>query len=567
VLVDPKSFNAGVELLHLSPDGSMAAFAVRKDGAEEVSVRFVSIADGAVLPDELPAGRYFGVAIAVDSKGARGVYYGRELSDREGTRLYYHRFGGDPAAPAADAEIFGEGYGRASVVWGNLSDDGRWLVNHGVYGTKQQIDLYLDRVPYDASARREVVSGVNAPFYGGVLGDRLVIHTTWQAPRGRVFVAPVDNPGREHWREIVPQHESAVINKVFGAGGRLIVEYLDNIQSRLAVFDLDGKHLADIPLPAPGTIGGFTGRFDDPIVYFSFSSFHLPGTLYRYDLRSGDLSVWRTPGSSPDGDAYESKQIWVTSKDGTRVPLFVVHRRGLKLDGSHPAIVTAYGGFATSLTPKYQPEAAWWVEHGGVWAVANVRGGGELGAQWHDSAVREHKQRSIDDLIAVAQGLVEAGYTRPERLAAWGHSNGGMLVAAAMVQRPDLFRAVVSTHPLLDMLRYNQFLAARFWLPEYGSPEMENFFPYLRAYSPYQNTAEGVRYPAVFLETSYGDTQVAPLHARKMAARLQALGSPERPVLLRHHLKAGHGGESVTRDQRIDELVDILSFLDWQLGG
>jgi prolyl oligopeptidase len=247
--------------------------------------------------------------------------------------------------------------------------------------------------------------------------------------------------------------------------------------------------------------------------------------------------------------------------------MFVMHRRGLKLDGSHPAIVTAYGGFATSLTPKYQPEAAWWVERGGVWVVANVRGGGELGSAWHEAALREHKQRSIDDLIAVAQGLIEAGYTRPERLATWGHSNGGLLVAAAMVQRPELFRAVVSTHPLLDMLRYNQFLAARFWLPEYGSAELENAFPYLRAYSPYQNAAEGARYPAVFLETSFGDTQVAPLHARKMAARLQALAAPDRPVILRHHQTAGHGGEGVTLDQRIDELVDILSFLDWQLGG
>jgi prolyl oligopeptidase len=198
--------------------------------------------------------------------------------------------------------------------------------------------------------------------------------------------------------------------------------------------------------------------------------------------------------------------------------------------------------------------------------VANVRGGGELGAGWHQAAVREHKQRSIDDLIAVAQGLIDAGYTDPKRLATWGHSNGGLLVAAAMVQRPELFRAVVSTHPLLDMLRYNQFLAARFWLPEYGSPERADAFPHLRAYSPYHNVAEGVRYPAVFLETSYADTQVAPLHARKMAARLQALAAPERPVVLRHHQHTGHGGEGVSLDQRVEELVDVLSFLRWQLG-
>lgn len=574
VLVDPRRFSSGesraaVELLDLSPDGRWAAFAVRRNGAEEVSVRFVSVSDGTVLADELPAGRYFGVALT-----GQGAYYGRERADGEGSRLHYHRFGTDPAA---DPVVFGEGYGRASVVWGNLSDDGRWLVSHGVSGTRQQIDVFLDRVEGEgAPVRREVVSGIDAPFYAGVVGDRLVIHTTWEAPRGRIFVAPLDNPGREHWREIVPQHESAVISKVFGAGGRLLVEYLDNIQSRLAVFDLDGRPLGDVPLPAPGTIGGFAGSSDDPVVYFSFSSFHLPGTIYRYDLDSRRLSVWRAPRLSLDAPmlsldagAYEAKQLWVTSKDGTRVPLFVIHRRGLALDGSHPAIITAYGGFGTSLTPSYEPQAAWWVENGGVWAVANVRGGGELGAAWHEAAVREHKQRSIDDLIAAAQGLVDAGYTRPDRLAAWGHSNGGLLVAAAMVQRPELFRAVVSTHPLLDMLRYNQFLAARFWLPEYGSPERDDAFPALLAYSPYHHVAEEVRYPAVFLETSYADTQVAPLHARKMAARLQAVqavASPDRPVLLRHHQDVGHGGEGVSLDQRVDELVDVLSFLRWQLG-
>jgi prolyl oligopeptidase len=578
VLVDPQRFStsesrAAVELLDLSPDGTLAAFAVRRDGAEEVSVRFVSVSDGTIHPDELPGGRYFGVAVAADGRGA---YYGRELDNGEGSRLRYHRFGTDPAA---DPVIFGEGYGRATVVWGNLSDDGRWLVSHGVSGTRPQIDVSLDRLEtgapaengalpsgHDLSTRREVVHGVNAVFYAGALGDKLVIHTTWDAPRGRIFVAPLDNPARESWREIVPEHENAVIAKVFGAGGRLLVEYLQDIRSRLAVFDLDGRHLADVPLPAPGSIGNFSGQFDDPIVYFSFSSFHLPGMVYRYDLASGHLAVWRKPRAVLEADAFEAKQIWARSKDGTRVPMFVIHRRGLALDGSHPTIVTAYGGFATSLTPSYQPQAAWWVEHGGVWVVANVRGGGELGAEWHQAAVREHKQRSIDDLIAVAQELVDAGYTRPDRLATWGHSNGGLLVAAAMVQRPDLFRAVVSTHPLLDMLRYNKFLAARFWLPEFGSPDREDAFPYLRAYSPYHNVADGIHYPAVYLETSFGDTQVAPLHARKMAARLQTLATPERPVVLRHHRDVGHGGEGVSLEHFIDELVDVLSFLRWQLG-
>ncbi len=581
VLVDPRQLSDGqgraaVELLDVAPDGEWVAFGVRRDGAEEKAVRFVRVADGAMAPDELPVGRYFGVALAADGQGA---YYARERDDGEGARLHYHRFGTEAAE---DAIVFGEAYRRGSIVWGNLSDDGRWLVHHAIAGNRPQIDVFLDRLDpgpagngahprtgHELATRREVVSGVNAAFYAGVAGDLLVIHTTWQAPRGRVLVAPLATPSREHWREIVPEHRSAVIAKVYAAGGRLLVETLENVHSRLHVFDLEGRALGEVPLPGPGAIGGFAGRFDDPVVDFTFSSFHLPTTSYRYDLAAGKLLPGRETGleTGLEGGAFEAKQLWFTSKDGTRVPAFVMHRQGLALDGSHPTIVNAYGGFATSLTPSYQPQAAWWVDQGGVYVVANVRGGGEFGEAWHEAAMREHKQRSIDDLVAVAEGLVEAGYTRPGRLATWGHSNGGLLVAAAMVARPELFRAVVSTHPLLDMLRYNRFLAARFWLVEYGSPERADAFGWLRAYSPYQNVRPGVRYPAVFLETSFADTQVHPLHARKMAARLQAVAPPERPVLLRHHQDVGHGGEGVSADERLDELVDVLSFLHWQLGG
>ncbi len=570
-LLDPAALDpggeVGLQVLDLSVDGRLVAFSERRRGAQEVVVRFLEIG-GEILADRLPAGRYFGVSIAPDGRGA---YYARELDSGEGARYYFHRFGSDPAQ---DPVIFGEGYGRGSVVWGNLSDDGRYLVLHGVSGTQQRIDVFLDRVDadggptgHDTSHRLEVVQGIDATFYAGVLGDHLVVHTTWKAPRGRVFVAPVATPGMEHWREIVPEDAHAVIRRVFGAGGRLIVEYLEDVHSRLAIYDLEGRHLGDVPLPALGTLGGMSGRWNGDDLYFTFSSFHLPPIVYRYDLRSGRLAPWsRRSEAALDPAGYEVRQVRFPSKDGVEVPMFLIHRRGLALDGSHPTLVTAYGGFATSLTPAFDPAAALWVARGGVYAVVNVRGGGELGAAWHQAAVREHKQRSIDDLLAALDWLVTQGYTRPELLATWGHSAGGLLVAAAMVQRPDAVRAVVSTHPLLDMLRYNRFLAARFWIAEYGSPDRDDAFPYLYAYSPYHHVKAGTVYPAVFLMTSFGDTQVDGLHARKMAARLQGVARPDRPVVLRHYQRTGHGGAGVTTAHRIDELTDIFSFLFWQLG-
>ncbi|MEM9555153.1 MAG: alpha/beta fold hydrolase [Acidobacteriota bacterium] len=576
VLVSPAQVAAGdapntvsLDVEAMSADGQLVAFSIRRQGAAEVSIRFVETASGTLLDDELPTGLYFGIALAPHGGGA---YYGREREDGEGSRVHYHRFGTDPAD---DPVVFGESYGRAAVVWPNPSDDGVYLVHHGVSGTTQQIDLALDRLDgadasaplgHDVSQRRTVVQDVPSAFYGGVAGDRLVIHTTWEAPRGRIFTAPLDSPGQEHWREIVPEHEDAVIETVFAAGGKLLVEYLDDIRSRLVIFDLDGRRLGDVELPGIGSLERFSGHSDHPVVFFTFSSYHLPPTIFRYDIERDDLSVWRSAAPLLDPSSFVGRRLWAESKDGTRVPYFVVHRRDLEIDGARPTIISAYGGFATSLTPSYQPEIAWWVEQGGVWAVANVRGGGELGDTWHQAAVRETKQRSIDDLIAVAEALIESGHTRSERLATWGHSAGGLLVAAAGVQRPDLFRAVVSTHPLLDMLRYNKFLAARFWLPEYGSPDRADAFEHLVAYSPYHNVDPSApQQPAYFFETSYGDTQVAPLHARKMTARMQALATPERPVVLRHHGDVGHGGEGVTAEHRLDELTDVLSFLLWQL--
>ncbi|MCP4661900.1 MAG: S9 family peptidase [bacterium] len=563
VLIDPAAMSAdrskSVRILDLSDDGRLLVYAEQEGGQDEVQVRLFDVDIHQALADQLPKGRYFGVALLSDN---RGMYYARESAPGESARLFFHRLG---TTRADDREIFGEGYPPGTIVWGNLSDDGRYLVVHALTGTPQRVEVYVQKLTMGGEFL-EVVSGIDATFYGGVLGDKLVLHTNWQAPRWRVLVTDPDNPGRDAWREIIPEHEKAVIETVFGAGGRLFVEYLEDVHSRLAVFDLEGRELGDVPFPALGSLGGIRGQWDQNEVFLTFSSFHIPPTVYRYDVRTRELTPWHRPAAAIDPERFEMRQIWYPSQDGTRVPMFMIHPRELKRDGSNPTLLTGYGGFGTSLAPSFNQEAVAWLRRGGVYAIANVRGGGELGEVWHQAAVREKKQNSIADFIGAAEWLIAQGYTRPEKLATTGHSNGGLLVAAAMTQRPELFRAVICSHALVDMVRYNKFLAGRFWLPEYGSPDQPDGFEYLYSYSPYHRLEPNKEYPAVLFITAANDTRVAPLHVMKMTARMQALANPQRPVILRYHKGAGHSGQGFPVNQRIDELTDSLSFLFWQLG-
>jgi prolyl oligopeptidase len=562
VLLDPAALSAdsskSVRILDVSADGGLLAYSIQEGGEDEVEVGFFDLDERRPLADRLPRTRYFSVSVL---PGGHSVYYAREAVAGEGGRLYLHRLGTDPAT---DREVFGDGYGRGTTVWANLSDEGRYLVAHALSATGQRVDVFVKNLA-EGGDFLEAVKGVESTFYGGVQGDVLVVQTDWQAPRGRVLVADPDHPEQAGWREVIPEHEKAVIRTVFGAGGKLFVEYLEDVQSRLAIFDIEGRELGEVPFPAIGSLHGIRGQWDQDDVYFSFSSFHIPVSIYRYEVATGALSVWSKAEASIAPEQFEVRQVWYPSRDGTQVPMFLIHPRDLKLDGSNPTLLTGYGGFSTSLTPAFSEETAAWIERGGVYVVANVRGGGELGEEWHQAAVREHKQRSFDDFIAAAEWLIEKGYTRPEKLALSGHSNGGLLVAAAMIQKPQLFRAVVCSHALLDMVRYNRFLAARFWLPEFGSPELPEYFWPIFDYSPYHRLTKGTTYPAVLFLTAADDTRVAPLHARKMTARMQALATPERPVLLRHYALGGHEVQGRPLSLRIDELTDTLSFLFWQL--
>ncbi|HEV3277512.1 MAG TPA: prolyl oligopeptidase family serine peptidase [Terriglobia bacterium] len=564
VLLDPHPLSpdhtTSVTLQDVSKDGRLIAYGVRLGGKDEESIHLKDVDSGKDLADVLPEARYAGVTLKADKTG---LYYGRQLSS--GPRLFYHALGTDPAK---DQQIFGDGLGPGDIAFPRLSDDGRYLlieVSHGAAAVKTE--LYLQDL-VAGTPIRPVVNDINSRFSGDLAGDRLYIQTNWQAPNSRVLVTDLSTPTRDHWREVVPQSDAA-IEGISAAAGRLFVNYTRDAHSVVKVFGPDGSNGREIPLPTLGTASVVAGRWESPNAFFNFSSFADAGTIYRYDPGQGAPEVWAHVETPVQSDSLAVRQVWYASKDGTRVPMFVVLRKDAKLDGSNPTLMTGYGGFDLSMTPGFSAEAVAWVESGGVFALPNLRGGGEFGEKWHHAGMLADKQNVFDDFEAAAQWLIDNRYTSPAKLAITGQSNGGLLVGAALTQRPDLFRAVVCRYPLLDMLRYQDFLVARFWVPEYGEATNPDEFKYIAAYSPYQNVKQGTKYPAVLFVTGDGDTRVAPLHARKMAAMMQwatsAGQNAGRPILLSYDTKSGHlGGRPLSK--QIDELTDELSFFTWQLG-
>jgi prolyl oligopeptidase len=373
----------------------------------------------------------------------------------------------------------------------------------------------------------------------------------------------VDQPGPEHWRDLIPQ-QKGVINGFKVVDRKLVVRISEDVHSRLAVYDLEGEFIEDVPLPGIGTVSSFSGSLDDPALFFTFSSWVVPTTAYRYDLRTRSLDKLHQRACPVDLSGYETKQVWYTSKDGARVPMFVVARRDIELNGDNPTLLYGYGGFNSSFFPRYRPRIIPFLERGGVWVLANIRGGGEFGQPWHDGGRRQHKQNCFDDFYAAAEKLIELGYTRPGRLACKGGSNGGLLIGAAVVQRPDLFQAALTQVPLMDMLRFHKWGMGAQWVHEYGDPEDAGEFQWVRAYSPYHNVKAGTDYPATLIVTAESDNRVDTAHAFKMTAALQAATSGTRPILLRCERKAGHGaGKPLS--MRIQNQSEDWAFLMWQL--
>ena len=552
-----------------SEDGKYIAYGTSASGSEESTLRLVESATGRVLPDTIERTRFASVAWLKDSSA---FYYTRhpkkgEVPDGEEVyhvKVFFHQLGNDPAK---DAYIFGEGRNPQDIPNVNLSEDDRWLlINVGEGWTKTEMylkDLQSKDPPVEITAGKDFLYG--GDFFQG----KLYITTNEDAPHYRVFVADMARAKRENWKEIIPQTE-AVLQNASVVGGKLLVQYEHNATSELKLFSLEGKKIADVVLPAIGTVFAASGRYDRNEIFFGFQSYTVPPSIYRVDLDSVKSELWaKVDAPSIDPSAYDVQQVWYTSKDGTKVPMFVVSKKGIEKNGKNPTLLYGYGGFNVSMTPAFSRSMFLWMEHGGIYAVANLRGGAEFGEDWHRAGMLEKKQNVFDDFIAAGEYLISQKYTDRDHLAIYGGSNGGLLMGAMITQRPDLFRAVVCAVPLLDMLRYQNFQIAKLWIPEYGSAEDARQFDWIYAYSPYHHVKPGQEYPAILFMTGDTDTRVDPMHAKKMAALMQAEAkngsSKERPILLRIETKAGHGqGKPVTK--QIEESTDMYSFLFWQLG-
>ncbi|MFN0170830.1 MAG: prolyl oligopeptidase family serine peptidase [Bryobacteraceae bacterium] len=552
LLVDPEPMSpahtTSVALYELSDDGKLMLYGVRQGGEDEMVMVWLDPAKNEQI-SRMPKARYLGVAI---ERGNRGLYYG--VMKKEGPRVFRRRLD----ASGEDPLVFGDGIGPDSWITPLLSPDDRSLLLTVSRGWDRG-ELYLNRTGGKQS--RHLTKGIEANFTPVVAGDQVFVLTNWKAPKGRVMAFHWKHPEIESWREVVPEGPDA-IEEIAVGGGRLFVHAIESAKSRLRVYEPSGRRLPDVTFSADGTIRFIGGRWQEPDVYVAFTSFHIPTTIYRYT--ASGTTVWHEPSVKVDNSSIEMKQVWYKSKDGTKVPMFVVHKKGLQLDGTNPALLTGYGGFNQNLKPQFTSSVRVWVERGGIFAQANLRGGGEFGETWHQAGMLERKQNVFDDFIAAAEFLIARKYTSPEKLAIQGGSNGGLLVGAAMTQRPELFRAVICAVPLLDMVRYHRFLLAKLWVPEYGSADDPKQFEYIYKYSPYHHVKAGTKYPAVLFVTGDADTRVDPLHARKMTALMQASNGSGRPVVLRYDTTFGH-----TRSQPLDKtLTDVthdLKFLMWQL--
>jgi prolyl oligopeptidase len=573
VLVDANSLAAdgtiALDWFQPSENGKYVAYGTSPSGSEMSTLHVIESKAGEILPDTIERTRAASIAWLHDNSGFYYTRYpkkgevpaGQEMYNRH---VYFHLLG---SPVETDDAIFGEGRDPEDWPGVSLSNDGRWLlINVSEGWTKSELFL-MDLKGGKAPIR--LTTGKNFLYSADIFDGKVYITSNEDAPRYRVFVTDAGNFDREAWKEIIPQSD-AVLQGAAVFGGKLVAQYEQNASSQVKTFDLDGKKLNDIALPAIGTVYSSGGKWNRDEVFYGFQSFTFAPSIYRYDLKDGSTSLWtKVDAPSIEASAYDVQQEWFNSKDGTRVPMFVVHKKGLQKNGKNPTLLTAYGGFNVSLTPTFSRTAYLWMEHGGIYAVANLRGGAEFGEDWHRAGMLDKKQNVFDDMIAAAQHLISEKYTDKHHLAIQGGSNGGLLMGAMITQRPDLFRAVVCQVPLLDMLHYQDFQIAKLWIPEYGTAENPDQFKWLYAYSPYHHVKTGVEYPAILFMTADTDTRVDPMHAKKMTALMQAAAqngsSHTRPILLRIESKAGHGaGKPVTK--QIEEFTDVYSFLFWQLG-
>ena len=553
----------------VAPDGLLLGYSTAAGGSDLQDIHLRDLQAGRDLPDVVSHVKFTGISWTRDSKGFfysrfRGSAEGANLQDANTHhQLWYHALGAVP-----ERLIFERTDDSTAGVNGAVSDDGRWLYVFSSSGTSNNrlwmVDLKDPRHP-DVGGRLVPVTtqedADNTPL--GVVGRKLYLYTNWQAPKGRIVSVALGDSDRTHWRTVVPEGPD-VMNDEALVGTHLIVTYLVDVQSRMKLYDLIGAAQGEVPLPDVGTAGGLSGRNDGSDFFFSFSSYLRPATVYRYDFATRRLEPFQATKTPFDPGPYETRATFYQSKDGTRIPIFIMARKGLTRDGSHPTLLYGYGGFDISLPPFFSPAVAAWVEMGGVYALANLRGGGEYGEAWHHAGMREKKQNVFDDFIAAAEFLQKEGYATAKTLAIQGGSNGGLLVGAAMTQRPDLFGVALPAVGVMDMLRYQRFTGGQFWAGEYGSSVDSSAVGYLLAYSPLHNLKAGTCYPATLVTTADHDDRVVPGHSFKFTAMLQAAQGCPRPVLIRVETAGSHGYRPT--DRIIAEIADEYAFALANLG-
>jgi prolyl oligopeptidase len=570
VLLDPNTMSQDgtVSLGTWVPsyDGKRVAYALKANNSDEATLHLIDVASGKESPIDVIEGAKYAQPSWTPS--GDGYFYtwlppvggAVTVAERPGhAEIRFHKIGADPKTDARVHDKTGNPQTFLSVEG---SRDGHWLFVYVSHGWNSTDIYYRDQRVKDPTWQPFAV-GLPSQFEVTAWRDRFYVRTNDGAPRWRVYVADPKRPARADWKEIVPQSD-AVLDGVQIVGEHLALTYLRNAASELEVRTLDGTPVRKVALPGIGTTGGMVGNPADDEAYFTFMSFTVPHEVYRTSVKSGATTLWAEVKVPIDPAPYTVEQVWYPSKDGTQISMFIVRRKDMPKDGSTPFLLGGYGGFNVSLTPMFYGGRYPWLEAGGGFAIPNLRGGGEYGEDWHKAGMLERKQNVFDDFIAAAQFLIDAGYTRPDRLAIRGGSNGGLLMGAAVTQRPDLFRAVLCEVPLLDMVRYHKFGSGKTWVPEYGSADDEAGFKTLFAYSPYHHVKHAA-YPSLLMMSADSDDRVDPMHARKMTAALQAQSTGAHPILLRIERHAGHGGADLVK-QLVEQATDSYAFLMSELG-
>lgn len=568
VFLDPNTFSedgtTSLGGLSFSKDGSLVAYAISEGGSDWRKIIVMDALSKEIKEDTIIDVKFSGMSW----KGNEGIFYssyekpkGSELSAKtDQHRLFYHKLG---TKQATDKVIFGENEKRR-YVGGSVTEDGKYLIISASISTNGN-ELYFKDLTNQNSSIKPIILGFD--FDTSVLdhkGGKLLLVTNLDAPNKRIVTANVNTVDQKNWVDVIPETNNVLSPSK--ANGFIFAKYMVDAVSQVKQYDYNGKLIRDIELPGVGTASGFGGKKDAEIIYYSFSNYITPGSIYSFKTVSGDSELYKKPAIDFESNDFESKQVFYTSKDGTKIPMIISYKKGTELNGKNPTILYGYGGFNISLTPSFSITNAVWMEQGGIYAVPNLRGGGEYGKAWHDAGIKMKKQNVFDDFIAAAEYLIENKYTSSDYLAIRGGSNGGLLVGATMTQRPDLMKVALPAVGVMDMLRYHTFTAGAGWAYDYGTSEdSKEMFEYLKGYSPVHTIKEGVQYPATLVTTGDHDDRVVPAHSFKFAAELQSKQTGNNPALIRIETNAGHGaGTPVSKT--IEQYADIFGFTFYNMG-